>query len=62
MDLSTCDRGASAPSTSGLRTVQPEPDVQSESTEAGLNVSWTGLVTWLGAGLSATSLVEESER
>jgi hypothetical protein len=61
MGLSSCDYGASAPSTEAPRTVQSDAE-SSESANVGLNVSWTGLFPWLGMGLSPTSLVEESDR
>ncbi len=62
MDLSSCDYGASAPSTDVLCTARPDPEVASETAEGGLNVSWTGLFPWIGVGLSPTSLVQESDR
>jgi hypothetical protein len=62
MDLSSCDCGATAPSTDVLRTAQADLEARSEAADTGLNVTWTGLVPWLGAGLSPTSLVEESDR
>ena len=62
MDLYSCDCGASAPSTDAPRTAQAAHEAGSETADTGLNVGWTGLLPWLGAGLSPTSLVEESDR
>jgi len=54
--------GASAPPVDAPRSAQTDSKVPSETVDAGLNVSWTGLFPWLGAGLSPTSLVQESDR
>ena len=62
MELSSRDCGASAPSTDALGSAQAGSKVPSETADPGLDVSWTGLVPWLGVGLSPTSLVEESDR
>jgi hypothetical protein len=62
MELSSCDCGASAPSTNVPRTAQKDSSIPCEKADVGLNVGWTGLLPWLGAGLSPTSLVEESDR
>jgi len=62
MELSTCDCGARAPSMEATRTGQCNPETPKETSDTGLNVSWTGLVPWLGIGLNPTSDVQESER
>jgi hypothetical protein len=64
MDLSLCDCGAGAPSADSLRPAQTESKVPNETDNTSLDLGWTGLLPWLGAGagLSPTSLFEESDR